>query len=84
MNNNNSNIYSKVLLDGRYANICQVGFNEVEFVFDFGQVYESMGEENFHTRIVTSPLYMKHFTKALNQSLCDYENKYGFISFFHD
>lgn len=84
MNNINEIVYNKKTLEGRYANTCQVGFNEVEFVFDFGQVYEAMVDEFFHTRIVTSPLYMKHFSKALNQSLYDYENKYGRIPFFHD
>jgi len=58
--------------EGRYANFFQIGFNEHEFVIDFGQQYQP-GPECIHTRIVTSPSSARTLTELLDDSLCQYE-----------
>ena len=43
--------------EGRYANYFKIGHNAFEFVLDFGQLYPENGQEQIHTRIITSPIY---------------------------
>jgi hypothetical protein len=62
--------------DGRYANQFRIGFNSYEFVIDFGQEYPP-DAERIHTRIVTSPSLARHLSATLDQSLRDYERKFG-------
>lgn len=81
---NNLHHFGNKQLKGRYANNCQVGFNRIEFVFDFGQSFNSIECDQYHTRIITSPFYLKLFFKTLNNSIIDYENKYGAINELND
>ncbi len=67
------------LLTGKYVNSCQIGFNSAEFVIDFGQSYDQVDSGLYHTRIVTSPLYVKRFFSTLHQSIVDYERRHGSI-----
>jgi hypothetical protein len=46
-------------LDGRYANYLRVGHNAFEFLLDFGLFYLGDVKEDFHTRVVTNPLYKR-------------------------
>lgn len=63
--------------EGRYCNYFKVGFNAFEFVMDFGQMYEQDTDELMHTRIVTTPAYVKEFARLLASSLSNYEAQYG-------
>lgn len=63
-------------IEGRYANQFRIGFNSYEFVLDFGQEYPP-GPERVHTRIITSPPVARHLSETLDQSLRDYESKFG-------
>jgi Protein of unknown function (DUF3467) len=65
--------------EGRYANYMNVGHNAFEVVLDFGQFYEGSTESRMHTRIVTSPVYAKHFLHLLQSSLAQYEQAFGVI-----
>jgi len=66
-------------LEGRYANYFQIGHNAVEFLLDFGQFYpESMGPQ-FHTRIITNPVYAKVLSETLRESIDRYEQTFGVI-----
>lgn len=65
--------------EGKYANYFQVGHNELEFVVDFGQSFSDGREENFHTRIVTSPSYAKELLRVLEDSISQYESMFGLI-----
>jgi hypothetical protein len=67
-------------LEGRYANYFAVGYNEHEFVIDFGQSYSEDDHPKACTRIVTGPVYAKSFLKMLLDSIETFETTYGSIS----
>lgn len=66
-------------LEGKYANYFQVGHNAFEFVIDFGQFYVGSAQAQLHTRIVTSPVYVKALCETLRESVDQYERNYGVI-----
>lgn len=63
-------------LQGRYTNYCRIGQNAMEFVIDFGERYGETQAPLFHTRIVTTPFYMKAMVTALEEALESYERRY--------
>jgi hypothetical protein len=65
--------------EGRYANYFKVGHNAFEFVFDFGQLYSENGMEQFHTRVITGPVYAKTLLDTLRKSVEQYEKAFGVI-----
>jgi hypothetical protein len=65
--------------EGKYTNYFKIGFNSLEFVFDFGQLYDDHVRELRHTRIVTSPVYAKALAQLLADSLTAYEQAHGAI-----
>ncbi|MCJ7616706.1 MAG: DUF3467 domain-containing protein [Desulfobacterales bacterium] len=66
-------------IEGRYANYFKVGYNEFEFVIDFGQFYHDDEDMRMHTRIITSPAYMKALLETLGKSIEECERAYGKI-----
>lgn len=66
-------------LEGRYSNYFKVGHNAFEFVVDFGQFYPENGDPQLHTRIITSPIYVKSLLETLQQSIEGYEEKFGLV-----
>jgi Protein of unknown function (DUF3467) len=68
-------------MEGRYANYFQVGHNAFEFLLDFGQFYPEGEQEqiDIHTRIVTSPAYVKALLETLRESIGRYEQSFGAI-----
>jgi len=66
-------------LEARYANYVQVGFNEVEFILEFGQLYATEPRPRCHTRIACAPLYAKSLADTLNRSFETYEANHGVI-----
>jgi len=66
-------------LEGRYANYFEVGHNEFEFVIDFGQFYQNEKDIQMHTRIITSPAYLRALLEVLSKSNEEYEQTYGII-----
>jgi hypothetical protein len=67
-------------LEGRYANYFKVGHNAFEFVLDFGQYYPENGGAQFHTRIISNPVYTKALFHTLGESIEQYEQTFGAIS----
>ncbi len=66
--------------EGKYTNYLKVGHNAFEFLLDFGQFFvEQQSRVQFHTRLVTTPGYMKEFLKIMNESVEQYENAFGVI-----
>jgi hypothetical protein len=63
-------------LEGRYANHFAVGYNQCEFIFDFGQSYSENGHAELFTRIITSPTYAKELLEILRDSVAQYEKTY--------
>jgi hypothetical protein len=66
-------------LEGRYANSFQIGHNAFEFVLDFGQMAPESDQVQFHTRIITGPVYAKTFLGVLQESIDQYEQTFGTI-----
>jgi len=66
-------------LEGRYANFFQVGYNAFEFVLDYGQNYDDGKKSQFHTRIITGPIYAKTLLGLLQTSIEQYERAFGKI-----
>lgn len=66
-------------LEGRYANAFKVGHNAFEFLLDFGQATLSGDGANFHSRIITGPVYAKGFLETLQESIDEYEKEFGVI-----
>ncbi len=64
-------------LEGRYANSFQVGHNAFEFLLDFGQVSSESEQVQFHTRIITGPVYAKALLATLQESIERYEQHFG-------
>jgi hypothetical protein len=60
----------------RYANYFAVGFNEFEFVLDFGQSYSAQ-DSRLHTRIVTSPAYAKELLEVLSDAVAEFSRSFG-------
>lgn len=65
--------------EGQYANYFEVGYNALEFLFDFGQCYPESTEARFHTRIITGPVYAKALLKVFQESIDQYERTFGAI-----
>jgi ATP-dependent 26S proteasome regulatory subunit len=61
----------------RYANHIRVGHNAFEFFLDFGQQFDDTGEEQFHTRIVTSPDHFANLVGTALGSLEHYRGQHG-------
>jgi hypothetical protein len=68
-----------VELVGKYSNYFQVGHNNVEFIIDFGQLYEASGQAGIHTRIVTSPVYVALLLNTLASAIAQHERMHGAI-----
>ena len=66
-------------LEGRYANAFQVGHSAFEFLLDFGQVSPESEQVQFHTRILTGPVYAKAFLETLRGAIERYEQTFGTI-----
>jgi hypothetical protein len=68
-------------VEGHYANYFKVGYNAFEFVIDFGQLYPAgqAGDKNaqFHTRIITVPVYARALVETLQESIEQYAQGFG-------
>ncbi|TKJ38524.1 hypothetical protein CEE37_12210 [candidate division LCP-89 bacterium B3_LCP] len=62
---------------GRYANFFNIGHNAFEFLIDFGQLYLDGHTVQYHTRIVTNPVYAMELYKTLKSSIEQYEDHFG-------
>lgn len=79
MNHENESTQKGVILEGRYANYFKIGYNAVEFLLDFGQLYPEGEEVQLHTRIVTNPIYVKALFETLRESIDRYEQDFVVI-----
>ena len=67
-------------VEGRYANLFQVGHNSFEFILDCGQYFSDRNVEVFHTRIITSPKHAKDLLAVLTEAVQQYEDRFGSIA----
>ena len=64
-------------MEGRYVNYFEIGHNAFEFILDFGQFYDGEAKASLHSRIVTSPVYVKTLVGMIQRALRQYEASYG-------
>ena len=64
-------------LEARYANYFQIGQNAVEFIIEYGQFYPDEAAPLLHTRIITSPVYVKNLIALLQEALEKHEDQFG-------
>lgn len=62
---------------GIYVNLAMITHNETEFVFDFIYVQPQALKAKVRTRVITSPIHVKRFLKALEDNLKKYEAHFG-------
>jgi hypothetical protein len=55
-------------IEARYANFFEIGVNDAELLLCFGQQYEGT-PSRIHTRIVTVPVFARHFLKLLQDAI---------------
>ena len=65
--------------EGRYANYAEIGHNEWEFIFDFGQVWVDTQPGRLYLRIITSPDTAERLYRLLTDALSEYRSAYGEI-----
>ena len=71
------------LLEARYANHFQIGHNELEFIFDFGQLHGREGEAAPAVppvpiaRIVMAPQFAMALFATLQRAIADHERVHG-------
>lgn len=63
--------------EARFANVFRVGFNASEFVVDAGQQYGDKDQARIHTRVVTGPWYAVQLRAVLDESIREYERRFG-------
>lgn len=66
-------------LASNYSNHLQVGYNAFEFLLEFAQFREKDSDVVNVTAIVTSPAFAKAFARTLNDSIANYEQRFGDI-----
>lgn len=70
-------------LEARYANHFQVGHNEFEFIFDFGQLHGREGDQPAESspvqiaRIVMAPPFALALLATLQRAIGDHERLHG-------
>jgi hypothetical protein len=69
--------------EGHYANYFQIGHNVAEFLLDFGQFYAENGVVQWHTRIITAPMYAQALLELLQESVAQYHQHFGRITQQH-
>jgi len=62
--------------EGIHSNLFQVGHNAYEFVIDFGQSYSGR-KTLWLTRIVTSPASARNLLEVLQESMDQYQERFG-------
>ena len=66
-------------LKGMYADCFRIGQSAYKIVLDFGQRTPDGKEKYFHTRVIMGPDTAKGLVGTVEQSIKDYENKFGRI-----
>lgn len=65
--------------EGRYSNYAEIGHNDSEFVFDFGQVWFDGTPAGVYVRVITTPDTAQQLYELLNKALAQYRSSFGEI-----
>jgi hypothetical protein len=63
----------------RYANYLAIDFGLSEVELRFGEGSPQWSEPRIHTRIVTSPVHLRTFEQAIQETIVRYERRFGLI-----
>jgi hypothetical protein len=66
-------------VEGRYVNLAITTHTPTEFVLDFAFVPPAMLEAKVLARVLLNPVNAKRFSRALNENIRRYEQRYGEI-----
>lgn len=69
--------------DGTYANVANIVYSPVEFIFDFGRTVPGRQNIKVLSRIITTPVHAKQFLLNLTQSIERFEQQFGEIRIPH-
>lgn len=64
---------------GEYANIVNIIFNDIEFIFDFARILPGTPVAKINSRVIMNPKNVKILAKALEARVKDYEKQFGEI-----
>ncbi len=65
--------------DGVYANLTFISSNNSEFILDFARFLPGNTRGKVISRVIFGPIQAKVFLKSLNESVVNFEKKYGSI-----
>lgn len=65
--------------EGIYSNFAGIGFNQSEFILDFIRMMPGMQKGKVFSRIIMNPQNLKNLVLSLQNSLKEYEEKFGEI-----
>ncbi len=63
--------------DGTYANLTFISSNNSEFILDFARFLPGNTRGKVISRVIFGPIQAKAFLKSLNDSVINFEKKYG-------
>jgi len=65
--------------EGTYANLVLIAHTAAEFVLDFARVMPGVPKSKVQSRIIMAPQHLKGFSRALQENVERYENRFGEI-----
>ena len=63
--------------DGTYANLAFISSNNSEFILDFARFLPGNTRGKVISRVIFGPIQAKAFLKSLNDSVVNFEKKFG-------
>ena len=84
MNDKKKHKQIKLVLDNEnqveeYANFAVATHSPAEFVIDFFRILPGISQAKVKSRIIMSPVHLKTLTRALQDNIKKYEDKFGEI-----
>ncbi len=67
--------------EGTYANFVGIGFNNAEFILDFIRIMPGLNKGKVFSRVIMTPQNVKSLLMSLENSVKQYEEKFGEIKF---
>ena len=61
----------------RFSNHFAIGFNEEEFLLQFGLMYEGQPAPRIHTTVITTPRYARKLLALLRETIDEHESRPG-------
>jgi hypothetical protein len=65
--------------EGIYSNWVMITYSPSEFIMDFGRVLPGLAKTRVYSRIVMTPMHVKHLLGLLQKNVATFEEKFGEI-----